>query len=576
MTIFRSRSLGSQLFLVDAVCGCSKYLWGYSITTAPSDENCLPPHWSNSINCPPFQHTRKRQHLQHRSPRIDFIARVLEAGTKDSPGFLRPEAGWNACDTPCTDWGSLITALRDRQNLDNPRRPFRMDPRHEAGFSRAVRETYGVLENIIRSRAPQRPDYSTRWMKYSGTKREHYRQCAIEQAANPLHKRPLSDIFHEASVKWGELSSRARVLLVQTVRAIGCVGVKPGSFLRTPIMIEGGYRDLVEDALHKYSHARGMKYVASGMDLFKRGRFIRQYATAGGCILSLDWSSFDGTLGQLGVIERNCFLECVRRIFGRDPDLDSVIASQNFCRVQGGPVRAKIYGNRGSGTAGTSTGNKVVVLSAIKYCLGPAFGRRNGVRLLCDGDDTLIFVPQEWRGDGDRWIHSWVRRFSQLGLITKVQQNIDCSDDNPIGQVRFCRAGVITTAGGDFLCKEPFDALKVLTNFRKHFRGRRFVDYLQTMSVGIACTYSHVPILHVFAEVFDVGGKVDQDLMDSAGFEYMMSKQRKTTYTVSQECRDSFCATFGVSVPDQLLCEAALREEAYHFRSAVEVFLRRS
>ncbi len=503
---------------------------------------------------------------------------MLEAGTKDSPGFLRPEAGWNACDTPCTDWGSLVTALRDRQNIDipppdKPERPFRMDPRHLAGFTRAVRETYGILENIIRSKSPDRPDPLMRWTKYSGTKREHYRQCALEQSAHPLHTRPVSDIFHEASVKWGELSSRARVLLVQTVRAIGCVGVKPGSFLRLPIMIEGGYRDLVEDALHKYSHARGMRYVASGMDLFKRGKVIREYATAGGCILSLDWSSFDGTLGQLGVVERNSFLTTMRRIFGRDRDLDAVIQSQNFCRVQGGPVRARIYGNRGSGTAGTSTGNKVVVLSAIKYCLGPAFGGRDGVRLLCDGDDTLIFVPQRWRGEGDRWIRSWVRRFSELGLVTKVQQNIDTSSVDPVGQVRFCRAGVISTAGGDFLCKEPFDALKVLTNFRKHFRGKRFVDYLQTMSVGIACTYSQVPILHCFADVFDVGGKVDRDLLDSAGFEYMMSKQKMGKYTITQECRDSFCMTFGVSVADQLACEQALREEAQHFRSALHNYL---
>ncbi len=569
MTTCRFRSLGSQLLLVDAVCGCSKYLWGYSIRVEPGPTNCLPRNWEHSIKCGPFTHTRKRQHLQYKSPRIDFIARVLEAGTKDSPGFLRPEAGWNACDTPCTDWGSLITALRDRQHLDKPDRPAKIDPRHLAGFTASVRKLYGVLENIIRATGSTIPDWRTRWMKYSGTKREHYRLCALENEANPLHKRPQSDIFHEASVKWGELSSRARVLLVQTVRAIGTVGVKPGSFLRTPIMIEGGYRDQVEDALHHYLHRRGSNYVASGMDLFKRARVIRNNMSAGGCVLSLDWSSFDGTLGQLGVVERNAFLAMTRRMYGRDQDLDRVIASQNFCTVQGGPVRAKIYGNRGSGTAGTSTGNKVVVLAAIAYCLGPAFGGKDGVRLLCDGDDTLIFVPEAWRGENDRWIRSWVRRFSQLGLVTKVQQNIDCSSSDPLGQIRFCRAGVIATTGGDFLCKEPFDALKVLTNFRKHFRGKRFPDYLQTMSVGISCTYSQVPILREFATVFDVGGRVDADLLDGAGFEYMMGKQGRAHFTIDQAARDSFASTFGVSPADQIRCEQALREEAAFFKVAV-------
>lgn len=560
--------------LVDAVCGCSKYLWGYSVRVAPSPNNCLPPHWENSIEAPPFQHTRHRQHLQLKSPRIDFIARVLEAGCGDSPGFLRPEAGWNACDTPCTDWGSLIEGLLGRQNLGDPRRPFKIDPRHLKGFTKAVNNLYDRLGSIIKSKSPEKPDWSNRWKKYSGTKREHYRLCALEQEANPLSSR-VNQIIHEASVKWGELSSRARVLLVQTVKALGANGVKPGTPLRTPIMVEGGYRDLVEDALHNYFHSRGFAMVASGMDLFERGKAIWEMAEPGDLILSLDWSSFDGSLGELGVTERNVFLERMERIFGRDKELRAVIRTQNFCSVQGGPVRAKIYGNRGSGTAGTSTGNKCVVLAAIAYCLGPAFGGTTGVKLLCDGDDTLIYVPRRWRGENDRWIQSWVRRFTALGLLTKVQQALDV--DSGLGivpKVRFCRAGVISTTGGPFLCKEPFDALKVLTNFRKHFRGKRFIDYLQTLSTGIRCTYSHVPVIHAFAAVFDVGGRVDRDMLDNAGFEYMMNRQKTDgTLRVDMQARHSFAETFGVTVGDQLRCEQALREEAAHFKSALREYL---
>ncbi len=559
--------------LVNAVCGCAPYLWGYKSKVEPSSENCLPEHWSHEVHCKPFAHTRKRQHLQYLSPRVDFVARVLEAGCSDTPGFLRPEKGWNAVDTPCTDWGSLVKALVDRQRLADPKRPTSIDPRHLRGYKQAVANIYSILGAIIKNNKVSRPDPADRWKKYSGSKREHYRQCALENEANPLHSRPADDIFHDAAVKWGELSARPRALLVQSVRAKGCAGVKPGALLRTPIMIEGGYRDYVEDALHKYAHKRGHRYVASGMDLHKRARVIKEYSTTGGCVLSLDWTAFDGSLGEIGVIERNTFLATMRNMFGRDQDLDRVIETQNLNRVQGGPVRAKIYGNRGSGTAGTSTGNKVVVLAAIAYCLGPAFSGKNGVKLLCDGDDTLIFVPQEWRGDDDRWIKSWVRRFTALGLETKVQQNICCSGGDPTPHIRFCRAGVIDTAAGPFLCKEPFDALKVMTNFRKHFRGKRFPDYLQTMSVGIAGTYPHVPILHVFADLFDVGGRVDRDLLDGAGFEYMMSRQRTTSCGVTPSARASFSATFGVSVVDQERCEQALREEIPHFRQALASYL---
>lgn len=500
---------------------------------------------------------------------------MLEAGCRDSPGFLRPEKGWNACDTPCTDWGGLVDALLGRQRLGDPDRPATIDPRHLAGYTKQVSKLYQILGSIIDSKNPEKPDWSTRWMKYSGTKREHYRKCALEQTSNPLCLKPRESIIHIAAVKWGELSARARALLVQTIMAIGCDGVKPGTPLRVPIMIEGGYRDLVEDALHKYSHKRKYKYVASGMDLFKRGRVIEDHLEPGDLVLSLDWTSFDGSLGELAVVERNCFLKMMEKKFGRDNDLRVVIETQNFCRVQGGPVRAKIYGNRGSGTAGTSTGNKVVVLAAIAYCLGPAFGGGGGVKLLCDGDDTLIFVPKKWRGENDKWVKSWVRRFSALGLETKVQQKIRSEDgSSALSDIRFCRAGVIRTCGGPFLCKEPFDALKVLTNFRKHFQGTRFTDYLQTLSVGLKHTYSHVPVIAGYSQLFDVGGRVDRDMLDNAGFEYMMSRQKEDgTLHVTEDARHSFHETFGVSPSDQVRCELALLEEKQHLRLALTEYL---
>ncbi len=576
-TTSSSKSLDSELFLVDAVCGCSNYLWGFDVTVLPGANNCLPNNWSVGIHVPPFHHTRKRQHLQLMSPRIDFVSRLLEAGTSDSPGFLRPEKGWNACDTPCTDWGSLVRALRERQRIGQPDRPFNIDPRHLRGFELSVHRLYTTLTDIITNTSPERPDYRTRWMKYSGTKREHYRQCALEEEMNPLSSR-THEIYHDASVKWGELSAKPRALLVQTVRAKGAPGVKPGTPLRSPIMVEGGYRDLVEDALHHYCHSRGYEYVASGMDLFTRAEKIKSFSKPGDLVLSLDWTSFDGSLGELAVVERMEFLRRMENMFGTDASLRAVIETQNCCRVQGGPVRAQIYGNRGSGTAGTSTGNKCVVLAAIAYALGPAFGGRRGVRLLCDGDDTLIFVPSRFAdptaNGGRGWVQSWVRRFSQLGLETKVQQQIRIDSPESVQQIRFCRAGVFDSANGPFLCKEPFDALKVLTNYRKHFRGKRFPDYLQTLSVGIRNTYEHVPILRLFSCVFDVGGKNDKSLMDTAGFEYMMARQNSVGLKAPDvQARLSFQTTFGVSVEDQLRCEAALAEEIPNFRKALSAYL---
>jgi len=555
--------------LRNAVCKCDPFLRGYTKVVRPSATNCLPAHWESSVSCKPFIHTCRRQTLQYTSPAIDEVVRVLEAATGDQPQNPRPEFGANYRPSPCTDYGAQVHALLNRQRIQEDR-PWVIEERHLKGITAKMEELYRTLNSIIRNKAAKESkalkdtlNYKNKALKYSGTKRAHYLRCAAELEAHPLANR-CAEIYHESAPKWGELSDRPRVLLVQSIRAKGAPGVKPGQPLRAPILVEGVYRDHYEDALHHYSHKRGFAHVASGSSLRKRGQHIQHFIEPGDMVLSLDWSSFDGSLGQLGVIERETFLRHATTLFGKNADLDAVIASQNFCRVQGGPVSAKLYGNRGSGTAGTSTGNKCVVLASIAYCLGPAFGGKNGVKLYCDGDDTLIVVPPRWQGENGRWVSSWVRRFTSLGLETKVQQSLVSSQEEMVARVRFCRAGVITTCSGPVLCKEPLDALCVFTNFRKHFRGTQFRDYLTTLSVGIRNTYADVPILNAFADFFDVGGRVNSSLYDSSGVEHMMHLHGGGAgEVVSPQARNSFYLTFGVSPTHQIHCEELIRNERY-------------
>jgi hypothetical protein len=418
----------------------------------------------------------------------------------------------------------------------------------------------------------ERPDPNERYKKYSGSKRAHYERCAEENSAHPIGSRDGAAIFHDASVKWGELTSRPRALLVQSVRAKGTANVKPGMLLRTPIMIEGGYRDHFEDALHKLCHRAGWHIVASGMDLHKRGRVMRSMIEPGDVVLSCDWRRFDGTEGWLAVDERKEFLEWSEKLFGRDNALREVLRTQDRNTVQAGPLSGKIFGNRGSGTAGTSTGNKLVVLAALHYALGKAMEGLRGVKLFCDGDDTLIVVPKRFQGM--RWYKSWARRLSELGLETKIQQCVLDTPEHPAAEtVRFCRAGVINTSRGWFLCKQPDDAVKVMTNFRRHFGGSEFCDYISTLSVGMKNVYGDVPILCKFADMFDVGGKYNKGLYDGAGMEYMISRHKSGgPGMITDEHRHSFFLTWGVTAHEQIACEAALMEEAHRFRQLVEAY----
>jgi hypothetical protein len=597
------KSLASELRLVNAVCLCHEFNHGYQSIIKPSDNNCLPAGFNVFIDLRPYVGKHKRQHLQYFSPHIDFVCKVLEARINEGEilELLSRLNGFNYVETPCTEVGGLCHALLHRQRMCDCKhksleyveqfgilnqnaqvhpkceltRPFKVSDRHMRGFSRSIEHVYGVLDNIMKHNLIEKPDYRTRYMKYSGSKREHYRKCALEQDAHPIGTKDGPAIFHDGAVKWGEISARPRALLVQSVRAKGCDGVSPGHLLRTPIMIEGGYRDLYEDALHHYLHPRGHHMVASGMDLHKRGRKIRQMISPGDVVLSCDWASFDGSIASLGVVERNAFLTHCEKVFGVDKALRKVIATQNKCTIQAGPLRAQMFGNRGSGTAGTSTGNKILVLAALHYCLGPALRGRNACKLFCDGDDTLIIVPKQYQtinpSSGKHWWDSWARRLTSLGLQTKIEQ---CLFDNDVEQadqtVRFCRAGVIDTSRGPFLCKNPLDAMKVMTNFRRHFRGPRFLDYLQTLSVGTRDVYGDVPVLCELSTMFDVGGTSDTSLYENAGMEYMLQKHKSgRAGEINDSHRQSFWRTWNVTPSEQKRCEMAMRCAAVELKTLV-------
>lgn len=536
--------------------------------------NCLPDDWTIGWDCPIVPApTKQRQHLQLLLPEINEVLSILDAAEGVDTLSHAVTDGFNRVNTTNTGVDEFHDAMLKRHRLNDPTRPFKVAKRHLDGYTKEMRSLYGILNAIIDRKSPPKPDPTKRYLRYTGTKRRHFELCAVEFTANFTNDRQLlKHMRHSGSVKWGELSDRPRAILVQEVVAQGCEGVKKGTPLRLPIAIEGGYRDHFEEALHKWKSRRGHLFTASGLDSFKRGKWIKEMVEPGDMVLSCDWSSFDGSLGLLGNIERDVFYEtCVKR-WGKDKHLRAVLDAQIRCTVQAGPYRARLFGNRGSGTAGTSTGNKMVVLSALHYALGPAMRGKNACKLFCDGDDTLIIVPPTWQGNspsGQPWYTSWARRLTAMGLETKIQQCIvDSPEISALNELRFCRAGVVETSRGAMLCKIPSDAIRVMTNFRRHFRGPYFLDYCQTLFEGWNHVYGDVPVLSALTHFFDVGGKFNAALYDGAGLEYMIQQHKSgKPGAITEYHRESFAKTFNISVEDQLKCEHLLRSAAPHARA---------
>lgn len=554
-------SLVKGLFFRKAVCNCHNYQYGKTFWVHPGPLNCLPDHWKVGYIVKPFVCKQKRRSLQLQHPALDALIDILER-PREIQDHPHPPFGLNFCETPCTSEGGFTHAMENRHGLNEPAGPPRTLRRHAVGYAQALRSIYDEFYHIAKQKQYARSDISTRWQRFSGSKREHYRQCYLEQEHNPLSRRPRTDVYHAGQTKWGELSARPRALLVQSVRSKGAPGVKPGTELRTPIAIEGQYRDVHEQVLHNWTSARKIKIMAAGMSLHKRARHLTKMHKPNHSFIVLDLKNFDGNSRERAVQERAEFLRFCTRLYGHDPELHRVLQTQDKATFRYGTVFGQIYGNRGSGTAGTSCGNKTVMMALLKYAMGPAF---NKSEFLCDGDDTIIMCPT---AETKAHLNSWVNRIKALGLTAKVEQVLHpVEGEDQLAQLRFCRAGIIHTSRGPMLCKDPLDATKVLTNFRRHFHGPYFRDYLQTLCVGIDAVYGDVPILSRFKGMLDVGGKVNKVLLESSGVEYMMTRHDYVAnHVITDQARHSFWKTFGVPPSEQLRAEELIDTISVDFR----------
>lgn len=454
----------------------------------------------------------------------------------------------NDVQTPCTCSGGLVEALVNRQRLLDPARPKRINERFLRGYRVSVYQMYQKLYGLTQSKSLL--TYEQCVERYSGPKREMYARSLAELRYHDYSH----DVFFPAMVKWGERTARYRCILPQAIRAKGVPGVtKEGQVLLAPILTELPGRLLLEEGIHGLRNFDGSRMIASGSDLNKRARVIRSMVRPGWTCFSFDFSSFDGSLGQVATEERLAFRRFMERRGECDPWLVKTLRTQEMMVVDTRDVKARIAKNRGSGTAGTSIGNKICALSALQWAVGRANDLK-AVKYYCDGDDTLLVV----RNDQLPFMSSWRRRLMMLGLESKIE-NIATSPE----EVVFCRAQPIDTVNGPFLCKRPLDAMMTQTNLCRHWRGdsRRFADYLATLHVGFRDVYAGVPVLGQLCKLFPMGGRVDKELLAGSGIEYLLKNdRRKRSYLVTDEARVSFAAAFGISCVEQQLCEKWLSE----------------
>lgn len=453
--------------------------------------------------------------------------------------------------SPCTCPFNLSKALVERHRLLDPRRPFRVGGRHRRGFLSQLRELYRLIRKV--NRGVPIPTREEVIRGYSGSKRRHYERCNVELVAyGYIHR-----CVFPAHVKWGENNIRPRAIVPQ---AAVCIGVqvggeqvtRSGEALLIPVLVENPVRKWTEHALCCLRNPDGSRQFACGRSLDQRARDIIKMFPSGWVCYSIDCSSYDGSQGDLAVLERE---ECQRAVAGYEhiADLRRVLKQQNNINLKCGSsydgVKASIYGNRASGTAGTSVANKIVMMAALKYACSVSY-YSGDVKFYCDGDDTLIFVSERSRVfmegrmvDGQFKQGSWLRRLAALGLDVKVE-NIAREPE----EVVFCRSKIVRSDAGPVLVKLPHDALRKMCAVMRHFKGTLVQDYFTTMNDGYTRMWNGIPVNGAMGSIFGKGGRTRAQLLGAdETFRFGGRVSEVTHIEPSMAARASYFYAFGIS-----------------------------
>jgi hypothetical protein len=228
-------------------------------------------------------------------------------------------------------------------------------------------------------------------------------------------------------------------------------------------------------------------------------------------------------------------------------------------------LKAHIRGNRASGTAATSIGNKVVVYSAIEYVLGDD---RCDCAITSAGDDFNIMTSEYL---AKKNLKRWSRKFRQLGFFVKFDGVVYEKE-----HVIFCRANLVHFGTGWNLVKQAAPAIFAATNLIRHFKGGLLGDYLTSLRTCWMVWGSGKPIFWVMHHLFPDLGKLDMRTLEASGMDYMFQRDlnhsqlhhalrseregTRVSNAPTPQDREAYARSSGIPVGAQLIIESHLME----------------
>jgi len=320
---------------------------------------------------------------------------------------------------------------------------------------------------------------------------------------------------------------------------------------------------------HHLYHARGghgfptTRFIAKNMRPDQRAAsMLEKFNSLPGCeVLELDASRFDAHVSkELLEIEHLFWTRC-----NNDPEFARLLSYQihnkGSAYTKQGRIRYSVLGGRMSGDANTAAGNCVLM-----SCMLSAFGIWLGANFdfLCDGDDSVFFYQGPRVTD-----NQVVDFFREFGMTMKIENRT-----TEFRSINFCQGKPCFIDGRWTLVRDPSKILsKTTINPKFSLVGLR-PKLLKTIAQAELSLNRGVPVLQEYLvalrRIADAHmsnrGKRDGGLLRAGWCDYRLRRDLPSdwiefeTRPVSAKAREDFSVAWGMSVSEQLHCEALLKK----------------
>lgn len=354
-------------------------------------------------------------------------------------------------------------------------------PQPTLDFARSARELAHRIGSYLGRHVPADGEWI---QKYSGRKLTMYRNAAADLLIEPFSRR---DRYIKSFIKPEKISDPHRD--PRTIQA------------RSPRynLVLGNYLKPIEHRLYNIKGHRNLRkwlpsgrLIAKGLDLRARAYLCRRkfHQFAQPVCFSIDASRFDAHVSQtLLEIEHSVYKRC----YPGDRLLQQVLDLQlvNRGHTSGG-IKYVCPGGRMSGDMNTALGNCLLMLIITAVTMRSLGYQPNQWNMLCDGDDTLVFLD---RRQAARFEAQFAERFARAGMTIKLEGKA-----HDLHEISFCQGRIVECADGLKFVQQPVRSMSRSLVSTRHYQHLKGVDKILSMIGHCELAINMgVPVLQAFA-----------------------------------------------------------------------------